>query len=78
MTASDNGMPPARPGKPDWRKSRHSNPNGNCVELAVLPDGRVGMRNSRYPAGPVLVYGIPDIESFIRAAKEGEFDDLIR
>lgn len=61
-----------------WRKSRHSNPNGNCVELAVLPDHRVAMRNSRHPAGPVLIYGISDIAGFIRSVKEGDYDDFLR
>ncbi|WP_433498912.1 DUF397 domain-containing protein [Sphaerimonospora sp. CA-214678] len=61
-----------------WRKSRHSNPNGNCVELTVLPNERVAMRNSRHPAGPVLIYGISDIAGFIRSVKEGEFDDFLR
>jgi Domain of unknown function (DUF397) len=37
----------------DWRKSAHSNPSGNCVELARLPARRVAVRNSRHPRGPV-------------------------
>lgn len=60
-----------------WRKSRCSNPNGNCVELGELSDGRVAVRNSRHPNGPALVYARDDMAAFIRGAKRGEFDDLL-
>lgn len=77
MAAIYNGMSSARLGKLSWSKSRRSNPSGNCVELAVLANGQVAMRNSRHPAGPVLIYGKQDISAFVRSVKEGEFDDLI-
>lgn len=38
----------------EWHKSRHSNPDGNCVELAVLDSGQIAMRNSRHANGPFL------------------------
>ncbi len=60
-----------------WRKSTHSNPHGDCVELALLPDGGVAMRNSRDPAGPALVYTRAEIAAFVSGAKNGEFDDLV-
>jgi hypothetical protein len=59
-----------------WRKSRFSNPSGNCVEVAELPDGGIAVRNSRHPAGPALVYTRAEIAAFICGAKNGEFDDL--
>jgi hypothetical protein len=59
-----------------WRKSSASNPTGNCVELAELPDGGVAMRNSRQPAGAVLVYTRAEIAAFILGVRAGEFDDL--
>ena len=62
---------------PAWRKSTASNPSGNCVELAVLPDGRVGMRNSRFPRGPRLIYTRDEIAAFVRGVRAGEFDDLV-
>ena len=59
-----------------WRKSTASNPSGNCVELAVLAGGNVALRNSRFPAGPVLVSTRAAVAAFVRAARSGELDDL--
>jgi Domain of unknown function (DUF397) len=59
-----------------WRKSTASNPSGNCVELAELAGGDIALRNSRYPAGPVLVGTRDAVAAFLRAARSGEFDDL--
>jgi Domain of unknown function (DUF397) len=59
-----------------WRKSTASNPSGNCVELAELAGGRIAMRNSRFPAGPVLVGTRAAMAAFVRAARNGELDDL--
>ena len=58
-----------------WRKSRHSNPSGSCVELAVLPGGGIAVRNSRYPAGAALVCTRTAIAALIEGAKNGEFDN---
>lgn len=59
-----------------WRKSRASNPSGNCVELAPLPAGGVAVRNSRSPEGPVITYTRAEFAAFLSGAKDGEFDDL--
>ena len=59
-----------------WVKSSLSYSNGNCVELAGLPDGGVAMRNSRDPHGPVLRYTRAEWEAFMDGVRKGEFDDL--
>lgn len=67
----------ATDGAMGWRKSRHSNPSGNCVELTELEGGRIAVRNSRDPNGAILVYAGADFANFVAAAKEGAFDDLL-
>lgn len=71
-----NGSPAADLGELPWRKSRASNPSGNCVEVAPLPDGAVAVRNSRDPGGPALVYTRAELAAFLAGARNGEFDDL--
>ncbi|MGH4014997.1 MAG: DUF397 domain-containing protein [Pseudonocardiaceae bacterium] len=77
MQQITNGVPAARLQGAIWRKSRYSNPSGNCVELAELPGGGIAMRNSRFPAGPALIYTHAEMAAFIHGAKGGEFDDLV-
>ncbi|MFD0383522.1 DUF397 domain-containing protein [Streptomyces stramineus] len=60
-----------------WRKSRHSNSQGSCVEFAKLPGGGVAVRNSRHPDGPALVYTPAEIDAMLRGIKDGEFDYLV-
>jgi hypothetical protein len=76
MVITYNGMLAAELGEVRWQKSWHSNPNGECVELAALPSGEIAMRNSRFPAGPILLYTQAEITAFLAGAKDGEFDHL--
>lgn len=39
-----------------WFKSSHSGGDGDCVEVAWLGAGRVGVRDSKDPAGPALMF----------------------
>jgi hypothetical protein len=59
-----------------WRKSRHSNPSGNCVEIAALPGGAIAIRNSRHPAGPALICPSAEFAAFLAGARDGDFDHL--
>jgi len=72
-----NGMPASELPDVTWQKSRHSNSQGTCVELAGLPGGDVAFRNSRHPEGPALIYTPAEMDAFIRGVKDGEFDDLL-
>lgn len=78
MNRIENGMSGAALRDLAWTKSRRSGPQGNCVEMAVLPTGDgVAVRNSRFPSGPVLVYTDAEIEALILGAKDGDFDFLL-
>jgi Domain of unknown function (DUF397) len=71
-----NGVAATELGQLTWRKSTASNPSGNCVEVAELPDGQIAVRNSRYPDGPALVYTHAEIAAFLAGVRNGEFNDL--
>lgn len=77
MARPRNGVPAGQLSDVIWQKSRLSNPSGNCVEIAKLPGGEVAMRNSRDPEGPALIYTAAEMEAFLRASKEGQFDELL-
>lgn len=59
-----------------WVRSSRSFSNGNCVEVAELPGGSVGVRNSRDPDGPVLKFTQAEWGAFLGGARLGEFDWL--
>ncbi len=72
-----NGVLASHLGSVAWRKSRASNPSGDCVEVARLVGGAIAVRNSRDPSGPALIHTRAEIAAFLQGAKDGEFDDLI-
>jgi hypothetical protein len=39
-----------------WRKASYSMSNGHCLEAARLAGGRIGVRDSKALAGPVLSF----------------------
>jgi Domain of unknown function (DUF397) len=61
---------------PRWRKSSFSAENGNCVEVAELPNRTIGVRDSKdnAPSRLVLTFALGDWCSFIMGAKRGDFD----
>jgi Domain of unknown function (DUF397) len=61
-----------------WIKSSLSYANGNCVEVASLPGGEIGVRNSRVFEGPVLRFTSDEWHAFLGGVRNGEFDSLGR
>ncbi len=59
-----------------WRKAQRSTTNGSCVEIASVA-GKIAVRDSKDPGGPVLVYTPNEFSAFLDGAKKGEFDDLL-
>ncbi|MEV0462541.1 DUF397 domain-containing protein [Nocardia tengchongensis] len=57
-----------------WFKSSRSGAGKECVEVAFLPAGRVGVRDSKNPLGPALVFGAQEWESFTAGVENGRFD----
>ncbi|WP_041262090.1 DUF397 domain-containing protein [Pseudofrankia inefficax] len=77
MTMIYNGMSAAALKSATWQKSRRSNSQGNCVEMARISGDAVAVRNSRHPQGPALIYTLAEIEALIMGAKDGDFDNLL-
>lgn len=57
-----------------WTKSSFSLTNGECVELAVLNDSEIGIRDSKDPMGPVLRFTRGEIDAFVQGVLAGEFE----
>jgi hypothetical protein len=55
------GISPTDPGQSGW------------VEVAFVDD-LIGLRDSRRPEGPILVFTEQEWEAFLGGAKDGEFD----
>ncbi|ARF55967.1 DUF397 domain-containing protein [Streptomyces gilvosporeus] len=56
-----------------WFKSTYSGGEGNeCVEVACLPGhdcGRVAVRDSKDPGGPVLAFPTPAFAAFVERVR---------
>lgn len=49
-------------------------PGAHSVEIAMLADGHVGMRDGKNPDGPVLVFTPGEWAAFTAGVRDGEFD----
>jgi hypothetical protein len=56
-----------------WRKSSYSGNTGNCVEVAVT-ESVVGVRDSKDPDGPALIFTPDEWRIFTAGIRGGEFD----
>jgi hypothetical protein len=59
-----------------WAKSSLSFSNGNCVEVANLLDGGIGVRDSKDSEGPVLRFTSDEWHAFLGGVRNGEFDSF--
>lgn len=59
---------------PHWTKSSLSFSNSNCVEVADLSGGGIGVRDSKDAEGPVLRFTSGEWCAFIGGVRNGEFD----
>ncbi len=53
-----------------WRKSSYSSGNGQCVDVAQMPEA-IAVRDSKDPAGPKLIFTLADWRLFVSAVAEG-------
>jgi hypothetical protein len=59
----------------NWRISSYSGAT-DCVAVAQLPDGQVGMRSTVRPQDGVMTVSRAVFETFLQETKAGEFDSL--
>lgn len=57
--------------EPRWFKSTFSSFNGNCVEVATLASGNIGVRDSKDPNGPVLQFSAQEWDQLLNNIKAG-------
>jgi len=57
-----------------WYKSSFSANGRNCVEVRIMPDGAVAVRDTKDQAGPALVFTQTEWAAFLAGAQQGEFD----
>ncbi|BDT86003.1 DUF397 domain-containing protein [Nocardia cyriacigeorgica] len=57
-----------------WFKSTFSASKDNCVEVAHLDGGAVGVRDSKNPAAAALVFSPSEWDAFLSGARAGEFN----
>ncbi|MFE7796835.1 DUF397 domain-containing protein [Nocardia sp. NPDC057440] len=59
-----------------WFKSSRSAAQADCVEVAFLEDGVVGLRDSKNPTGPALVFTPTEWDAFTAGVQDGKFNRM--
>jgi hypothetical protein len=77
MTDILNAQSPPSLASDGWAKPWSGPNGGDCLEARKLPGGRVALRQSTDPAGPVLILEPNEIRAFIQGAKAGLADYLL-
>jgi hypothetical protein len=73
-----NGMPASELPDLNWRLAARADGGADGgVEMALLPDGQIAVRNATDPGGPALIYTKAEIEALIGGAQDGDFDALL-
>ncbi|WP_433728556.1 DUF397 domain-containing protein [Nocardia sp. CA-129566] len=57
-----------------WFKSSRSANQDACVEVAHLDGGMVGVRDSKNPTGPALMFTPAEWDAFTAGVADGEFE----
>ena len=57
-----------------WVKSNRSSGGQECVEVAFLDKGVVGVRDSKNPTGPALTFTPGEWDKFTTSITTGKFD----
>ncbi|MGW4532235.1 DUF397 domain-containing protein [Nocardia sp. NPDC004340] len=57
-----------------WFKSSYSETGSQCVEVAFFAAGRVGVRDSKNPTGPALVFSAGEWDAFTAGVIGGALD----
>lgn len=57
-----------------WFKSSRSSGGKECVEAAFLDSGLVGVRDSKNPTGPALIFTPSEWDAFTAGIQGGKFN----
>ncbi|MFX0574844.1 DUF397 domain-containing protein [Nocardia nepalensis] len=57
-----------------WFKSSRSTTGSDCVEVAHLDGGMVGVRDSKNPTGPALTFTPTEWNAFTTGIQDGDFN----
>jgi len=57
-----------------WFKSSRSQEAKACVEVAFLSENHVGIRDSKNPTGPALVFAPTEWDAFTAEVRDGGLD----